>query len=93
MTVAMNIPTIRRYSNARQWLRGLLRSSIHSATGAVLSGGGTNMLEGMGWDGIGLTVTQMGGVFVATLLWSSMQYVHQATAPGQSQPPFTKEQP
>lgn len=97
MTVAANIPTFRRYSDWRKWLRGLVKHSFHSATGAVLSALGTNGVEGMapeavrGYvEGIGLTFSQAVAVFGVSLVLAALRYVHEATAPEMSLPPFDK---
>lgn len=82
-------------SKARLWMRGLLKSGIHNATGSVIAGLGTNGVQGLApeawWpytDGIAMTFNQCVAVFVVSLGLSALKYVHEATKPGNTSPPF-----
>lgn len=79
-----------RLSNVRAWFRGLLKNSIHSATGSVLVTLGTNGLDGTvpGFEGVGLDWRQMGAVFTATLVIGALRYVNEVTKPGTTSDPF-----
>ena len=92
--------SIHRYADFRAWLRALLKEWLHSATGTIIGGLGTNGLESMAPDqilgiavrthleGIGLTWGQCVAVFGVTLFLTTLRRVHAATAPGPTQPPF-----
>jgi hypothetical protein len=91
---------VRRISSARHWLRGLLKEWLHSATGTILSGIGTNGIEQLAPDsiagvavkahlvGVGLSFQQCAAVFGVTLFVLALRRVNEATAPGNSVPPW-----
>lgn len=84
---------VRRVSSVRQWFRGLLREWLHSATGTILSGIGTNGIEQLAPDsfagiaikthlqGVGLSFQQCAAVFGVTLFVLALRRVNEATAP------------
>ncbi len=87
--------SLRRYTDARAWLRATLRHALHNALGAVLALLGTNGIEASTPEalqhyvaGIGLTFEQAAAVFLVTLGTSVLRAVHEATAPGATKPPF-----
>lgn len=102
-TVQQSTRYVRRMSDARAWLRGLLKEWLHSATGTILSGIGTNGIEQLAPDriagytvkahlvGVGLSFQQCAAVFGVTLFVLALRRVNEATAPGNTQPPFDRE--
>lgn len=87
---------VRRMSDVRAWLRGLLKNSVHSATGSLLASIGTNGIEGMAppalhayVDGIGMNFSQAVAVFAVSLGIGALRYVNTSTAPGNTEPPFS----
>lgn len=79
---------VRRISNVRAWLRGLLKNSVHSATGSLLAALGTNGVEGMApasmqsyVEGVGMNFSQAVAVFAVSLVIGALRYVNESTAP------------
>ena len=94
-TIQASASYVRRMSDVRAWLRGLLKNSLHSATGSLLAALGTNGIEGMApqaaqhyVEGIGMNFSQAVAVFVVSLGIGALRYVNTSTAPGQTQPQF-----
>lgn len=99
-TLTASTAYVRRISSVRQWLRGLIKEWLHSATGTILSGIGTNGIEQLAPDeiagvavkvhlqGVGLSFQQCAAVFGVTLFVLALRRVNEATAPGETQPPF-----
>jgi hypothetical protein len=99
-TLQASVAYARRVSNFREWLRGLLREWLHSATGTILTGVGTNGVEQMApeqmWgmavkahlQGVGLSMQQCFAVFGVTLFVLTLRRVNEATAPGTTNAPF-----
>lgn len=99
-TLAASTAYVRRVSDFRAWLRGLLKEWLHSATGTILSGIGTNGMERLAPDavmgvaikthlqGVGLSFQQCVAVFGVTLFLLTLRRVNEATAPGDTKPPF-----
>lgn len=85
--------TLRKYTDVRSWCRQLAKSSIHSGTGAILAGAGSNAAEAVApaaLQGIGLDLRQMVAVFLTAAFITALQKIHQATA--DTPPPFTPPQ-
>jgi hypothetical protein len=87
-----------QYADARQWGRGLLKTAVHSGTSAILSGFGTNGIEGMTPEslasvtkGIGLTLPQMGAVFVVSAFLGAVKFINEST--DESNTPFNPPKP
>lgn len=91
---------ITRYTDFRAWLRALLKEWLHTATGTIMGGFGTNGLEQMAPEqilgvavkahlqGIGLTWQQCLAIFALTLFITTLRRVHEATAPDRTVAPF-----
>lgn len=80
---------LRKYTDWRAWLRHLAKGSVHAGTGALLAGGGTHMLAQIPVDGLrgmGLSILQVGGVFISAAFWEAVRRINAATA--EPQPPF-----
>lgn len=80
---------IRKYTNPRQWLRALAKTSLHSGTGAILTVFGTNGAEQLAPNalhGIGLTLTQAIAVFGVSALLGAVRFINETTA--DTPPPF-----
>jgi hypothetical protein len=97
MTTAVQSSTqyVRRISDARQWIRGLLKNCIHTATGSLLATIGTNSVETLSPAAlepyvrdVGMSFSQAVAVFAVSLIIAALRYVNAATAPGNTQPPF-----
>lgn len=85
----------RRYSDRMAWTYGLWKSSLHSATGAVIGAAGTNSVEGMApailqpyVDGLGMDFRQAVGMFATFLVLGALRHVHEITKPGNTPRPF-----
>lgn len=77
------MPDLRKYADLRSWLRHLLKSSVHSGTGALLAGAGSNALESVApaaLQGIGLDVRQMAAVFLSAAFLEALRRIHAVTA-------------
>lgn len=86
---------IKRYTDLRQWLRATLKHALHHAVGAVLALLSTNGIEASAPESmkafvanVGLSFEQAVAVFVVTLGTAVLRSVHEATAPGRTEPPF-----
>ncbi len=99
-TIQASAQYVRRVSNFRAWFRGLLKEWLHSATGTILSGIGTNGMEQLApeqvagiaikthLEGVGLSCHQCVAVFGVTLFLLTLRRVNAATAPGNTTPPI-----
>lgn len=97
-TIQASSDYVRRLSDVRAWVRGLLKNCIHSATGTLLASMGTNTIEGMSpnalrpyVDGIGLNFNQAVAIFVVSLGMAALRYVNQSTAPGNTNAPWPSQ--
>lgn len=99
MTTAVQSSTryVRRMSDVRAWLRGMLKNCVHTATGSLLATMGTNSIETLSpqsmqpyVQGVGMNFSQAVAVFAVSLVIAALRYVNAATAPGNTQPPFNK---
>jgi hypothetical protein len=98
MTTAVQSSTqyVRRISDARQWLRGLLKNCIHTATGSLLATIGTNSVETLSPAAlepyvrdVGMSFSQAVAVFAVSLVIAALRFVNASTRPsGNTAPPF-----
>jgi hypothetical protein len=86
---------VRRMSNVRVWVRGLLKNAVHTGTGTVLATLGTNGVEAISPEvmkpyltGIGMSFSQMVAVFGVSCGLAALKYVNISTAPGDTTPPI-----
>lgn len=94
-TLSASTAYVRRMSNVRAWLRGLLKSAIHTGTGAVLTAAGTNGVETLSpevlkpyVEGVGMDFRQAMAVFAVACGMSALRYVNESTKPGDTNPPI-----
>lgn len=76
------MPTLKKYTDPRQWFRALLKTSVHAGTGAVLSVFTTNGAEHMAPEalrGIGLTAQQAFAVFAVSAFLAAIRFINQTT--------------
>ena len=90
--------SLTKYADWRQWLRGLLKTAVHSGTSAILSGFGTNGIEGLApaslsqyTAGIGLSLSQMLAVFVVSAVLGAVKFINETTEA--TTQPFPKTNP
>lgn len=73
---------MKRYTDIRQYLKGLWRNAIHAGTGALITTFGTNGAEQLAPEslkGIGLNMEQAVAVFVVSALYAAVKFVHEST--------------
>ena len=75
-----------KYTDARQWLRGLVKTSVHSGTSVILAGFGSNGIEGLTPEkyasltkGIGLSLRQLAVVFFVSCLLGAIKFINDTT--------------
>lgn len=74
--------TLRKYTNPMAYVRGLLRSSVNSGTGAILAVFGTNGAEKLAPEAlanIGLNWKQALAVFAVSAALAAVRFVHEST--------------
>jgi hypothetical protein len=85
-----------KYADWRQWMRGLLKTAVHSGTSAILSGFGTNGIEGLAPASLsqytaGIGLSQMLAVFLVSAVLGAVKFINETTE--ETAKPFPPTQP
>ena len=83
--------TIKKYTDLRQYLRGLVRNAVHAGTGALITVFGTNGAEQLAPESlanIGLNWKQAVAVFAVSAAIAAVKFVHDTTE--ETTPPIPK---
>lgn len=71
-----------KYTDIRQYFRGLFKNAVHAGTGAIITTFGTNGAEQLAPDmlkGVGLNWEQAVAIFVVSALYAAVKFVHETT--------------
>lgn len=81
--------TLRKYTDIRQFLRGLLKNAINAGTGSIITVFATNGAEQLAPEAlvnIGLNWQQALSVFAVSAILAAVRFVHESTE--ETRPPY-----
>ncbi len=72
---------IKKLLDWRGYFTALYKSWIHNLTSTLIALGGTNAVESMGVQGVGLNWKQASGVFIGITFWEIIKYLNAKPMP------------